>query len=233
MLHSSHHQIDFGIGQQADSQLHPESCILLGGTLNYPQSSVHQILPAPGNISSFELHHLPEHHDGTSYYGMAQYTQPHHPATNLELGVPAGSNFYNLHLNPASGSRMFPVPLNHGSIDQLPSSSNYRGNAVPPDYGRNNIPTDGLRGSCKRKTAEGISGNVQYFNVSAGPSSSVAPISGSHFDSGVTMMDASYALPEYRGNGPLPMMEAGLQDNGRNRAGTAGLHRDSVRGTWL
>ncbi|GAB4846520.1 hypothetical protein Ancab_025525 [Ancistrocladus abbreviatus] len=230
LLHSSHHQIDFGIGQPPQSHLHPEPCIIFGGTLNFPQSNMHQVLPASGNINNFELHHLPEHHDGATYYGMMQYTQQHHPATNLELGAPAGSAFYNLHINPTSSSRMFPIPVSHGPVDQLPSSSSYRGNTVPvDDYGRSNFPTDVLRGSCKRKNAEGIPGNAQFFDVSAGPSSSISSMSGSHFDSGVTMMDASYPLPEYRSNGPLPIMEAELQGNGRNRAGAAGLHRDSIR----
>ncbi|GMH05605.1 hypothetical protein Nepgr_007445 [Nepenthes gracilis] len=219
------HQTDFGIGQQAQSHLHSEPCMLLGGTLNFPQSSTHHILPASGNFGNLELHHLPEHRDAATYYGFLQYTEQHHPPTNPELGVPPSSNLYNLHLNPASISRIFPFPLNHGSIEQLPSSSNYRGNAVPvDDYGSSNDSTDSGRGLRKRKN-----GNVQFFNMSAGPSSAISPMSNSHFESRVTMMDASFALPECRGNGPLPIMEVGLQGDERNRAAAAGLHRDSVQ----
>ncbi|GAB2277998.1 hypothetical protein Dimus_012698 [Dionaea muscipula] len=209
-------QIDFEIGQPDQSHPHPEPCVFLGGTTNFLLSN-----------SDFEPRNLLDYHDGAAYYGMNQYPQPH-PPTNLELGVPgiipAGSSFYNMHLNPASGcSRTFPVHVNNVSTtDQLPSSSNYRGNAIIPmdEYARSNFSMDGVisHGLCKRKNAEAIPGNnVQYYyNVSAGPSSSISSVSSPPppppLDSGVSLMDvSSFTLPEY------------------NRAVAAGLHRDSVR----
>ncbi|GAB2284443.1 hypothetical protein Dimus_018896 [Dionaea muscipula] len=222
-------QIDFEIREPAQSHLHPGPCVLLGGTSSFNQSN-----------NDFQPRNLLECRDGAAaYYGITQYPQPH-PPTNLELGVPgipAGSSFYNLHLNnnAASGSRTRPVQVN--SIDQLQSSSYYRSNAIPmEDYARNNISMDGVTGPCKRKNAEAIPipipipipGNVHYCNVSAGPSSSVSDlvVSGLPFDSGVSVMDnTSYAVPEYRGNIPLPVS----QDNGTNGAGAVVLYRDSVR----
>lgn len=229
MLCSNHQLIDFANGQQVQSHLHPEPCILLGSTSSFPPSSINPVLPPPGSMSNFDLHHLTDHPGGPAFYGMTQYNQPNHPTTNLELGVPTASNFFNIHMNPASGARVFPVPLNHGYVDPLPSSSNYRSNAVPfSEQGWSNFSADAVRGICKRKNAEGIPVNVQHFGSSAGPSSSSAmPMAGCHFDSGTAAMDAPLALPEYRGNGTPPIMEVGSGVPARHRSATVGLHMDS------
>ncbi|GMH24935.1 hypothetical protein Nepgr_026778 [Nepenthes gracilis] len=209
MLNSSQ-QIDLQIGPQAPNHLHPEPYIFLGSSSNFSQFNIQQhISSASGNNSNFELHHLQDHRDGAPYYAMPQYGQHPHPPTNLELGIPAGPAFYNLQMNPAPGSRMLPIPLHHGSVDQL---------AMPVD--------DGLRSLYKRKDADGITGNVPYFSASAGSSSTISPMSGLNFDSA---MDPSFPLPEYRGNGTVPIIEVGSQGIGRNGAMAAGLFRHSVR----
>ncbi|GAB2231041.1 hypothetical protein Droror1_Dr00027328, partial [Drosera rotundifolia] len=196
-------QFGVDVGRPVHSHLHPEPCVLLGGTPGFPHSN-----------GDFKHHNFPEYHDGAAYHGMTQYPQPH-PPTNLQLGVPgipAGASFCNLHLNPASGST-FPVPPS--SVDPLPSSSYYRANAVPMD----DYAMEVMGSSYKRKNGEVIPGNTHYYNVR--PSSSVPPMPGVPFDSGVPGM---HAVPDYRSNGALPMS----QDNGRNRAGALGFQRDSV-----
>ncbi|XP_021719239.1 probable E3 ubiquitin-protein ligase ZFP1 [Chenopodium quinoa] len=222
LLCSSHRAFDLANGQQVQNQIHPEPCIFLGSTSNFPRSHINQVLPPSGSMNSFDLHHLPEHVVGRqSFYGMTQYNQLNHPATNQP-------NFYNGHLEPASGSRVFPVPLNHGFVDQLPSSSNYGGNVVPfNDHGRINYSAESVRELCKGKNSEGIPGNVMHFGASAGPSSSsAAPMTSSHYDSGSASTEASLSLPDYRGNGSYPMMEA--VSGARHRSGAVGPHMDSA-----
>ncbi|KAK9688835.1 hypothetical protein RND81_09G014500 [Saponaria officinalis] len=228
MLCSSHEIHDLANGQQVQSHVHPDPCIPMGNTQNFHLSHVGQVLPPLGNLN-FDLHHLPEHAGRPAFFGMTQYNQPSHPATNLELGIPTASNFFNLHLNPAPGARVFPVPLNNGFVDHSASSSNYRSNAVSfGEYGRSNFPTEDVRELCKRKNAEGMSGNIQHFGASAGPSSSsAAPMISCHFDSAPASMDAPLALPEYRGSGTHSMMEVGSGVTARHRSGGVGLRMDS------
>ncbi|KMT13083.1 hypothetical protein BVRB_4g086250 [Beta vulgaris subsp. vulgaris] len=219
MLCSSQRALDLANGQQSQNHLHPEPCILLGSTASYPRSHINQVLPPSGNMNSFDLHYLPDHVVRPAYYGMTQYNQPNHPATNQP-------NFFNVHVDPASGARVFPVPLNHGFVDHLPSSSNHGVNMVPfHEHGRSNYSAEGVRELCKRKGTEGIPGNVQHFGASAGPSSSsAAPMAGCHFESGTASMETPLPLPDYRSNGTPPMMEV---SGARHRSGAVGLHMDS------
>lgn len=210
MICSSHHMNDFEMDQSTQSHLHPEPCIMLGSTSGaLPPSNTHPLLPGSGT----SLQHFQEQHPGATFYGMTPYPPHHHPTTTPDMGVPTGPNFYNPYMNPASSARMFPAPMNHGSSSHIT-------NGVPvDDYGRS---ADGFRGPYKRKTAEGIVGNPHYLNTYAGPSSSVPPVRDSHHDSGITVMDPSFALPENRSNGPPSILEAGMQSNVRNRRGTVG-----------
>ncbi|XP_021837351.1 probable E3 ubiquitin-protein ligase ZFP1 [Spinacia oleracea] len=222
LLCSSQRVLDFTNGQQDQNHLHSEPCILLGSTSNFPRSHINQVLPPSGSVNNFDLHHIPEHVGRPAFYGMSQYNQPNHPAANHP-------NFFNGHLDLASGARVFPVPLNHGFVDHLPSSSNYGGNVGPfnNDHGRCNLSAEGVRELCKRKSSEGIPGNVQHFGASAGPSSSsAAPMTGSHYDSGSASIESSLPLPDYRGNGSSPTME--VVSGARHRSGAVGAHMDSV-----
>lgn len=202
-MHPNFRQSDFESGQLAQSQPHPEPSVPLGRTSTNSHSNSHF-----------------EPHNGGAYYGMTPYDQPH-PPTNLELrvpAIPAGSTFYNRRFNLSSGSRTYPGHVNNVSADHLPSSSNHRGNAVPTDdYAHNNLSMDGMRGSYKRKNAEVIPANTQH----AGSSSSISSVSSI---SAIPTMDASYHMPEYRGNGPPPM----IQDSQRNQGVVPGPRRDSV-----
>uniref|UniRef100_A0A5B7AFC5 RING-type E3 ubiquitin transferase n=1 Tax=Davidia involucrata TaxID=16924 RepID=A0A5B7AFC5_DAVIN len=217
--------IDLELDQQGQGHFHPEPCVLFGSVTNFQPPNIHSILRAPGNTTNFNVHHIPEHHDSTLFYGMTQYNgvQHHHPAASLDLTVGTAFNYCNPYMAPSSGTRVFPVPLNHGPHD-LPSSSNHGIIGVcTDDYGRNNHFMDGVGGSFKRKNAEGIPGNFQYCNASAGSSSSVAPLHTRPLESGVTLMDAaSFARPEYNGNDISSIMEIAS----RNRPGVTGL--DSV-----
>lgn len=221
LLCSSQRVLDLANGQQVQNHIHPEPGILLGSTSNFPRSHINQVLPPSGSLSNFDLHHLPEHVGRQAFYGMAQYNQPNHPGTNQP-------NFFNGHLDPAAGARVFPVPLNHGFVDHLPSSSNYGGNVVPfSDPGRSNYSAEGVRELCKRKSSEGIPGNIQHFGASAGPSSSsVAPLTSCPYDSGSASMEVPLPLPEYRGNGISRMME--VVSGARHRSGVVGPHMDMV-----
>lgn len=208
--------IDMEMDQHA--HLHAEPCVPYGGITNFPQPNGHTMLSPPGNISTFDSHHLPENH-GAVPYGLTQYNgvENHHPGSNIAL--------------TPSSTRIFPVPLNHGPHDQLPFSGNHGGFEVSADtYGRNSHFMDGVGGSFKRKNAEGISGNFQYFYPSAGSSSSVAvPMSARPLESDITMMDsASFAIGEYRGNDIQSVMEAGPHRSVRNRSGAITV--DSVLG---
>ncbi|KAL8167281.1 hypothetical protein V2J09_008780 [Rumex salicifolius] len=191
--------VEFEVGRQMPNQQHPEPYILLGSPPNFPQSSVHQILP-PANLNNIDFHHISGNQDGTALYRMPQYPhQVHHPSGNLELGIPTPSNYYNPYLNPSSGGRMFPGPLNHSSMDQLPSSSNYGSSTAHVNgYGMNGFTPEGLS---KNNGHEGLMGNTQYFNAPSATNVSVPPMHACHIDaSGVAMMDACNPMPQFRGN---------------------------------
>ncbi|KAI3466076.1 hypothetical protein Pfo_022739 [Paulownia fortunei] len=220
----SGHMIDMETDQQGHSRLPPEPCIFYGSAVNFPQPNIHSMVPAPGNHCNFNIHHMPERHDSALFYGMPNVVQPQHPATNLDLAIAAPSGHYNPYLAPPSGIRDFPIQVNHGAHDQLSLSSAHRIVGIPTDiYGRNVSYMDSIRGSFKRKTAEGTPGNYQYHNPSAGPSSSVAPVTAMPAESEITLMDvASFLPPEYGSNDPTSMVETGSQRSMRNRPGIMG-----------
>ncbi|KAL7216746.1 hypothetical protein ACSBR1_028641 [Camellia fascicularis] len=222
--------IDLDPDQLAQSHLRPEPHVLYGSVTNFPQPNVHTILPAAGNTDNFDIHHLPDNHENALFYGMTHYNgfQHNHPARYLDLGVATASNYYNPYMTPL-GSRV-PLPINQGSHDQFPSSSNGGIVGVPTvDYGMNNHFMDGVGGSFKRKNADGIPGNFHYCNASAGSSSAIAPLNTRNIEPGMTPMDAaSFSLPEYRGNDIPSIMEVGSHRSARNRPGAIGP--DSVLG---
>ncbi|KAL2523542.1 RING/U-box superfamily protein [Abeliophyllum distichum] len=172
---------------------------------------------------------MPEHHDGALFYGMMHYNgvqhqhqhQHQHPSSNLDLAVAAPSGHYNPYMVPQSDSRDFPVPINYGARDHLSLSGTQGIFGIPTDnYGRNIPYMDGARGSFKRKNAEGLPGNYQYHNASAGSSSSVAPTTARPVESDVTITDAATFLPpEYATNDPTSMVESGSHRSVRNRPG--------------
>ncbi|KAI8557822.1 hypothetical protein RHMOL_Rhmol04G0040300 [Rhododendron molle] len=192
--------IDMELDQQAQSNVHPEPCVLFGTSIpNFPQPNVHTMLPAAGNAANFDIHHLPDNHENAVFYGMSQYNGfQHHPSRNLDLGVATASHYFNPYMTPP-GTRVFPLSINQGSHIQLPSSSS--GIGVPTDdYRRNDHFIDGGF-PFKRKNDEGVPPSFQYCNASAGSSSGVAPLNPRPFEPGVTLMDvAPFPLPEYRGN---------------------------------
>lgn len=236
--------MDYEMDQQGSNHLHPDTCIILGGVTNFLQPNIHPIMPASGGTTTFDVHHLPEHYEGAIYYGMAPYNsvQHHQPAANLDLSVAAASNYYNSYMTPSSGFGPFPSSINHGSSDQLPSSSNHGVIGVSTDdYGRNNYFMDAVRGSGKRKNAEGFPGNFQYLNASASSSSSAAPLNSSHPEYGVTVMDAeSLSRLQYSGTGSPAIVEVGPHRGVRGRSSGIGIesvmphtHNHLVHGNYM
>ncbi|KAL6999581.1 RING-type E3 ubiquitin transferase [Sarracenia purpurea var. burkii] len=218
--------IDLELDQQAQSHFHLEPCVLFGNVANFPQPNIHTILPTPGSTANFDIHHLPDSHGNGLLYGMTTYNgfqNHHHPSRNLDFGVATSSNYYNPFMNP-SGSRVFPLLINQGSHDQLPSSSNGGIVGVPTDdYRRNNHFMDDVRPSFKRKNAEGIPGSFQYSNASTGSSSVIAPLSTRPGEPEVTMMDASsFPLHEYGGNDIPSLTEVGSRISMSTRSGAIG-----------
>ncbi|KAK6132784.1 hypothetical protein DH2020_033462 [Rehmannia glutinosa] len=130
------------------------------------------------------------HPEPCIFYGSV----PNFPQPNIHPVVPAAGNHCQ------SRAR-----------DQLSLSSTHGIVGIPTDsYGRN-IP---YMDTFKRKNAEGIPGNFQYHNPSAGPSSSAMP-----------------SESEYGGNDPTSMVESGSQVSMRNRPGFMGP--DLVQGNFV
>ncbi|KAK6132812.1 hypothetical protein DH2020_033455 [Rehmannia glutinosa] len=127
------------------------------------------------------------HHMPERRDGALFYGMPQHPATNLDLAIAPPSGHYNPYMAP------------HLLLEISLFS-----------YGRS-IP---YMDTFKRKNAEGIPGNFQYHNPSAGPSSSAMP-----------------SESEYGGNDPTSMVESGSQVSMRNRPGFMGP--DLVQGNFV
>ncbi|KAK4398344.1 putative E3 ubiquitin-protein ligase ZFP1 [Sesamum angolense] len=206
------HMIDMETDQQGHSLLHPDPCIFYGNVANFPQPNVHSVVPAPGNQCNFNFHPMPDRHDGALFYGMPPYNavQPQHQAANLDLAVAAPSGHFNPYLAPPSGIRDFPVQVNHGGHDWLSLSTTQAIIGIPTDGVCRNIPyIDGVRGSFKRKNAEGPRSSFQFQNASAGTSSSVGPITARPAELDSTQNAASFLPPEYGQNESAVIVESG------------------------
>ncbi|KAK1405110.1 E3 ubiquitin-protein ligase mbr1 [Heracleum sosnowskyi] len=213
-IHYSGPMIDMEMDQQGQGQVNPYRSIL-----NFPQPNA--VLPAPGNGNNFDIHHLPEHHGS---YGMTQYNVVQHqfPAGNINLAAPAASNNYNMYMAPSSSARGFPVRLNSGPHDQYLSSANH-GMEFPTDVnGGNAHYIEGLGGSFKRKNAEFLPRNFQYY-ASAGASSSAAPVNARPVESDVGIMDATFAVTDGRGHDMSSVMDIGSHRSMRERSGAIGV----------
>ncbi|XP_043688955.1 probable E3 ubiquitin-protein ligase ZFP1 [Telopea speciosissima] len=221
---------DTEIHQLGQHPLHPEPCVFLGNVADFPRSNIYPVLSASGNTSNID--------NGMFYRAQYNGPQHHYPMANLDFGGVPASNFYDPYMIPSSGSRMFPIPLNHGPTDRLPSSSNHGVIGVSlGEYERNNHLMDDVRGAFKRKNAEGFPGNSQYANGSTSSSSLSSGTSLStglphweqQFESGAAMLDiASFPPPEFGGNGVLPITEGGQQGIVRSRSNPIGLQLDST-----
>lgn len=214
--------IDMEADQQGQEFFHSAPCMFYGSIATLPQPTVHAVVPAPVNAGNMYLHHVSDHQEGTLTYVLTQYNgiQHQHPASNPDLAIPASSNHYNPYMAVPSASGDFPIPVNHGPHDRLHSSShNILG--MNSDYGRNNHYIDDVRGSFKRKNAEGIPANLQYHHALAGSSSSVAPVIARAHESDVSMDAASFTPPDYGGNSSS-FIEDGAPRIMSNRSGASG-----------
>ncbi|XP_055800803.1 probable E3 ubiquitin-protein ligase ZFP1 [Solanum dulcamara] len=214
--------IDMEADQQGQEFFHSAPCMFYGSIATLPQPTVHAVVPAPVNACNMYLHHVSDHQEGTLTYVLTQYNgiQHQHPASNPDLAIPASSNHYNPYMAVPSASGDFPIPVNHGPHDRLHSSShNILG--MNSDYGRNNHYIDDVRGSFKRKNAEGIPANLQYHHALAGSSSSVAPVIARAHESDVSMDAASFTPPDYGGNSSS-FIEDGAPRIMSNRSGASG-----------
>nr|DAD22747.1 TPA_asm: hypothetical protein HUJ06_024210 [Nelumbo nucifera] len=228
--------LDLEMDQRGQGQLQLEPCILMGNTIDFTHHNVNPLLSASWNMFNPNLHHLPDHHDNSVIYGTQYNIHPiHHPLANLDFGLSAESNFYNPYMIASSDGRICHTSLNHGSTDQLPSSSNHGISGIGVDeYDRIDNSMDDARGSFKRKTAEGIPGNYQHVN---GATSSSSASLGATLNTGLQqweeqfrpvsgMLDArSLNVPEYRGNEVVPIVE-GVRRSVRSRSGPIGLQLD-------
>ncbi|KAI4333615.1 hypothetical protein L6164_018399 [Bauhinia variegata] len=215
---------DLEMDQQRHGYFHSEPCILLRGG-NFSQPNIHNVVTASGNTTNIDSHYLPDAYDNAMMYGVTQYNSIQHQH-NLDMGVAAAPNLYYSGMNPSSSTGVLPVPLSHRTSDQLPASSTFTVPGVSSDnFGRSSGFIDDVRGPYKRKIAEGIRGNFQYFNPSA--SSSVPPPTVRHPD-GVAIMDAaSFSLPQF------PM---GPHGNAWSRSSEAVMvheHNHMIRGNYL
>lgn len=190
-----------------------------GSIANFPQPNA--ILAAPGNRNNFDVHHLPEHHGS---YGMPLYNSVQHqyPARDIDFVASAASNHYSMYMAPSSSARGFPVPLNSGPFDQFLSSSHHGIDFSADNYARNAQFMDGLGGSFKRKNAEVLPRNFQYYS-SAGASSSVAPIIARPVESDFGPREVSFTVPDSRGNDLSSVMDVGSHRSMRNRPSSVGV----------
>lgn len=214
--------IDMEADQQGQEFFHSAPCMFYGSIATLPQPTVHAVVPAPVNAGNIYLHHVSDHQEGTLTYGLTQYNgiQHQHLASNPDLAISASSNHYNPYMAVPSASGDFPIPVNHGPHDRLHSSShNILG--MNSDYGRNNHYMDDVRGSFKRKNAEGIPANLQYHHALAGSSSSVAPVIARAHESDVSIDAASFTPPDYGGNSSS-FIEDGAPRSMSNRPGASG-----------
>ncbi|KAH0736025.1 hypothetical protein KY285_011732 [Solanum tuberosum] len=214
--------IDMEADQQGQEFFHSAPCMFYGSIATLPQPTVHAVVPAPVNAGNIYLHHVSDHQEGTLTYGLTQFNgiQHQHPASNPNLAISAPSNHYNPYMAVPSASGDFPIPVNHGPHDQLHTSShNILG--MNSDYGRNNHYMDDVRGSFKRKNAEGIPANLQYHHALAGSSSSVAPMIARAHESDVPMDAASFTPPDYGGNSSSYIEDVALRSMS-NRSGASG-----------
>ncbi|KAE8679089.1 hypothetical protein F3Y22_tig00111402pilonHSYRG00799 [Hibiscus syriacus] len=214
--------IDLEMDQRGQGYPHHEPCIILGGRPNYPPPDLQMRVTAPGNTTTLDTHPLPDHYDNSMFYGIPQYpgVQHHNHSPNLDLGIGSASNYYI----PYMASPSLVTPVNHGPTDQTPSSSNYGPLGVSADeYARSCHFMDNVRGSYKRKNSEGIPANFQHFNASPSSSSSVTPLNARHPEGVGTMDVAPFTIPQFRGNGPPPIREAGSQISVRNRLGATAV----------
>ncbi|KAL3353233.1 hypothetical protein AABB24_020965 [Solanum stoloniferum] len=214
--------IDMEADQQGQEFFHSAPCMFYGSIATLPQPTVHAVVPAPVNAGNIYLHHVSDHQEGTLTYGLTQFNgiQHQHPASNPDLAISASSNHYNPYMAVPSASGDFPIPVNHGPHDRLHTSShNILG--MNSDYGRNNHYMDDVRGSFKRKNAEGIPANLQYHHALAGSSSSVAPMIARAHESDIPMDAASFTPPDYGGNSSSYIEDVALRSM-NNRSGANG-----------
>ncbi|KAK7244221.1 hypothetical protein RIF29_39040 [Crotalaria pallida] len=221
---------DSEMDQQRQGYFHSDPCIVLRGSASSSQPNIRTMMAASGNTTNVDSYYVQDAYDNSRVYGLAQYNgiQPQH---NLDMGAAAAANLY-YGMNPSSSTGVFPLPLNHRASDQLPGSSTFAVSGGSSDnFGRSSGFMDDARGPYKRKIAEGIRGNHQYFNASA--SSSVAPTNARHTD-GVAMnpmMDtASFSLHT------PSLMEVGPHGSAWNRSGDSIMvhdHNHLIRGNYL
>ncbi|KAJ4837518.1 hypothetical protein Tsubulata_047530, partial [Turnera subulata] len=212
--------IDLEMVQRDQSHLHPDHCIVLGGTTNFQHVDI-QTISVPGNTLNIDARHMPECYDNSSFYRMPQFhgvqCHPPHHGPNLDLGMATQSNLYVPYMTLPG------ISMSQASCDRLPASNNYGVAGVPADlYGRNGHLMDGTTGAYKRKNAEGNAVNFQYSNASASSSSSIVASNTSNIDR-VGPTDAqSFTLPQFRVNDYPSIREAGSRRSIRNRIGANG-----------
>nr|GMD84141.1 probable E3 ubiquitin-protein ligase HIP1 [Ipomoea batatas] len=221
--------IDLESDQQGQDYIHPEPCVFYGSVTTFPQLNAHTLGPVPalGNAGNMYLHHLqegPEYHDSALFYGMPQYnsTIHTHPAANLDPAIATSSNHYNAYMGAPAATCDFPFPINHATHDQLQFSSTQSMAGIHTDNNGWNTPyVDDVRGSFKRKMAEGFHRNLQHHHSMMASSSSAAPmISNAHGSDTCLTGAASHMQPNNCES--LMFAEDGSLRSVRNGSGVSG-----------
>lgn len=223
---------DSDMDRQRHGNFNSEACMLSRGP-NILQPNIRMVATASGRTNNLDSHYLPDTYDNSVMYGVTQYNGIPHQR-NLDMGVAAATNVHYSGMNPSSNF-VLPLPINHRASDQLPPSSTFAVSGVSSDnFGMYGSIVDDVRGPFKRKSAETIRGNFQYFDASA--SSSAAPPNARHSD-GVAMMDtASLSLPQFQGNCIPSLMEVGPHGSLWSRSGESVMaheHNHLIRGNYL
>lgn len=195
------------------------------------------MLSASGSTTNVDPWRLSDNHDAGIFYGNEcdNLQHHHHSVPNLDAEG-ATPSVYNPYMIPSSTSSIFPMLLNQGSSDYMPSSSNHGVIGVGvDDNGRNNF-LDGIQGPWKRNNTEVVPGSHHHANGSTSSSSSSlgVPLNSrpqqwdEPFEPGSVMLDTVTFTPSgYRGGGVLSITE-GSQRSVRSKANAIGLHPDSA-----
>ncbi|ERN14012.1 hypothetical protein AMTRI_Chr01g111210 [Amborella trichopoda] len=134
--------------EPGQSNLRPEPCIFLGALMDIPSSSNHPGISAPGNIDLSN----PQRHP-SSYFNQNEY---HHPITPPNLGIAPSELPYNPYIIHSAAGPFCPIPPNH--------ALNHRNTTGigAEEFNRADNFMDNGRGSCKRKSVEGMGGDYSY-----------------------------------------------------------------------
>lgn len=206
------HQLVDMRSEQGLNHLHPNEWIFLGSSVNSTDQSIPPVLPASGNSADLQLQFIDPYRRNCingNHYNVMQHCQPFSGNYVREVGP---ENFYNPSVH-SSSSRLLSIPINKRSVDHVLSFTNQRAFGTVMNDGRDHY-IDGLSEPGKRKNAEVMAENFDYYNALENSKFSSAYLSMNselpqwqepnyHGGSSVT----AFTVPGYRANGILTTTE--------------------------